>query len=206
MEKNKTFRKVGTAMVGVAIGVIVSQAISTLITTAAEQKEEKAEIKVVEVAPTPTVDSENVSTVEVVKPPEIPERDPKDIEILAKLIYGEAAESDSTTEQAAIVWCVLNRVDNDTEWGCGGDIEYVVTFPDQFQGYDEDNPVLQKYEMLADDVLKRWYAEKLGYINCGRVLPEDYLWFDGRRGRNVFHNAFKGGDTWDWELESPYKS
>ena len=107
MEKNKTFRKVGTAMVGVAIGVIVSQAISTPMTTAAEQKEEKAEIKVVEVAPTPTVDSENVSTVEVVKPPEIPERNPKDIEILAKLIYGEAAESDSTTEQAAIVCSVF---------------------------------------------------------------------------------------------------
>ena len=34
-----------------------------------------------------------------------------EVEALAKLIYGEAGIVPSTTEQAAVVWCVLNRVD-----------------------------------------------------------------------------------------------
>lgn len=33
-----------------------------------------------------------------------------EVEALAKLIYGEAGIVPSTTEQAAVVWCVLNRV------------------------------------------------------------------------------------------------
>lgn len=35
-----------------------------------------------------------------------------EVEALAKLIYGEAGIVPSTTEQAAVVWCVLNRVDD----------------------------------------------------------------------------------------------
>ena len=35
-----------------------------------------------------------------------------EVEALAKLIYGEAGIVPSTTEQAAVAWCVLNRVDD----------------------------------------------------------------------------------------------
>jgi spore germination cell wall hydrolase CwlJ-like protein len=37
---------------------------------------------------------------------------PDDVVMLAKLIYGEARGIKSITEQAAVVWCVLNRVDS----------------------------------------------------------------------------------------------
>ena len=56
-----------------------------------------------------------------------------EVEALAKLIYGEAGIVPSTTEQAAVVWCVLNRVDDprfpDT-------VLEVIEAPYQFSGYD----------------------------------------------------------------------
>lgn len=36
----------------------------------------------------------------------------EEIEMLAKLIWGEARGVESTTEKAAVAWCVLNRVDS----------------------------------------------------------------------------------------------
>ena len=99
------------------------------------------------------------------------------------------------------MWCALNRVD------CGyGSIVMVVTTPYQFVGYQEDNPVDENLVALCEDVLARWYAEKAGEENVGRVLPSDYLWFSGDGYHNYFRNAYRGGNTWDWSLESPYES
>lgn len=60
-----------------------------------------------------------------------------EVEALAKLIYGEAGIVPSTTEQAAVVWCVLNRVDDprfpDT-------VLEVIEAPYQFSGYDRCPP------------------------------------------------------------------
>ena len=49
--------------------------------------------------------------------PKMPAEQPKlyteaDIDMLARLIYTEARGVESKTEQAAVVWCVLNRLDN----------------------------------------------------------------------------------------------
>ncbi len=61
-----------------------------------------------------------------------------EVEALAKLIYGEAGIVPSTTEQAAVVWCVLNRVDDprfpDT-------VLEVIEAPYQFSGDDPEYPV-----------------------------------------------------------------
>jgi len=42
--------------------------------------------------------------------------------------------------------------------------------------------------------LTRWYAEREGQVEVGRVLPADYLWFSGDGERNHFRNAYRGGD------------
>lgn len=55
-------------------------------------------------------------------------------------------------------------------------------------------------------MLSRWYAEREGQVEVGRVLPADYLWFSGDGERNHFRNAYRGGDRWDWSLPSPYES
>ena len=73
-----------------------------------------------------------------------------EVEALAKLIYGEAGIVPSTTEQAAVVWCVLNRVDDprfpDT-------VLEVIEAPYQFSGYDPEYPVKEEFALLAADVL-----------------------------------------------------
>lgn len=126
----------------------------------------------------------------------------EDIEMLAKLIWGEARGVKSTTEKAAVVWCVLNRVDAK---GYPNSIEAVIIQPYQFVGYDEDYPVTKEHRMIAEDVLCRWYAEKDGEKDVGRVLPKDYIYFTGDGKQNYFTNEWKSNDIWNWSLPSPYE-
>lgn len=58
----------------------------------------------------------------------------EDVEMLAKLIWGEARGVHSTEQKAAVVWCVLNRVDSPLY---PDSIEAVVTQKYQFSGYNE---------------------------------------------------------------------
>lgn len=125
----------------------------------------------------------------------------EEAEVLAKMLWGEARGVQSDTEKAACVWCVLNRVDS-----YGKSIIEVTTAPKQFVGYKPDNPVDQELKDLCEDVLSRYFAEKEGQEDVGRVLPPDYLFFSCKNSTNVFRNAFKGGQTWDWSLPSPYES
>lgn len=158
----------------------------------------------------PTVEVEEpspvVEVVEVVTPEPEPEVTPKpwtdeEVIVLAKMLWGEARGVNSDAEKAACVWCALNRVDHGY-----GDIIAVVTTPKQFVGYNEENPVDDGLITLCIDVLTRWYAEREGQVEVGRVLPADYLWFSGDGERNHFRNAYRGGDRWDWSLPSPYES
>lgn len=147
------------------------------------------------------------------EPPPEPEPeyipDAEDVEMLAKLIYGEARGIKSQTEQAAVVWCVLNRVDS-SGYGMGHSVKYVVTFRDQFHGYSPKHPTVDDFGRdlckLAEDVLIRWMKEKDGQADVGRILPPEYLWFEGYRGHNLFRDAYRGGNTWYWDLSSPYES
>lgn len=129
--------------------------------------------------------------------------DHAEVEMLAKLIWGEARGVNSTTEKAAVAWCVLNRVDSK---GYPNTIKGVITQPHQFVGYDEDYPATEEHKMLAEDVIRRWYAEKAGESNTGRVLPKEYIYFTGDGHRNYFTNEWRSETVWDWSLKSPYES
>lgn len=131
--------------------------------------------------------------------------DTADVEIIAKTLYGECRGVESTTEKAAVAWCILNRVDT-TGYACGRSIEYVVTFKNQFQGYNPDNPVTPELQSLAEDVLIRHHNELAGEANVGRILPKEYIYFIGDTKRNFFTTEFLGKNYWDWSLESPYES
>ena len=135
-----------------------------------------------------------------------------EVKITAQMTYGESRGIKSITEQAGDIWCALNRVDA-TGYGMGKSLEHVILFPDQFHGYNPNNPMIddcgRDLEALTIDVITRWINEKLGYENTGRVLPEDYLWFESDgHGHNVFRNAYhsKDADKWGWTLSSPYES
>lgn len=120
--------------------------------------------------------------------------------MLARLTWGEARGL-NTTEQAAVMWCVLNRVDAENAFG--NTISEVITAPGQFY-YSASFPLEDKLVLLAEDVLWRWYTENDTGESDGRVLPEKYYWFHGDGQHNHFRDAFRGGTTYDWSLESPY--
>lgn len=109
----------------------------------------------------------------------------------------------SDTEVAAVVWCILNRVDSqdpyfpDTIYG-------VVTQSLQFHGYKPYNPVDERIKAIVIDVFDRWCAEKAGAVNVGRVLPQDYLYFTGDGRHNSYTTVYQGTDYWNWSLPSPY--
>jgi hypothetical protein len=149
-----------------------------------------------------------LSTGETQSPSQSPEYipNPADVTMLAKLTWGEARGIKSITKQAAVMWCALNRVDAKGH-GMGRSVEYVVTFPDQFAGYDPDYPTVDDFgrdlKVLAADVLTRWVTG-----SEGRVLPAEYLWFDGDGEYNYFRDTYRrvNAHIWDWSLPSPYES
>lgn len=118
----------------------------------------------------------------------------EEVVVLSKLLYGEY-RGDDVTKQAAVIWCVLNRVDAGF-----GDIIEVATAPNQFTGYREDNPIEPELVVTVLDVLRRWSNDDIG-----RVLPKEYLWFRGNGKENRFRSTWEDtGVYWDWSLISPY--
>ena len=122
--------------------------------------------------------------------------------MLAKLIYKEARGVNSTAHKAAVVWCVLNRVDSGNY---GSDIKEVITAKHQF-AWDPNTKVEDEFLELSNDILIRWLLEKEGFSNVGRVLPNDYLFFAGRNGLNYFRKNYHSKEYWDWSLQSPYEN
>lgn len=133
--------------------------------------------------------------------------DPDDVELLAKLIWGEARGA-STMEQAAVVWCVLNRVDSDERY-FPDTIREVVLQKNQFTGYKSSNPATAEFKALAEDVLHRWHDENDGIgpaCSVGRVLPAEYVYFHSAGLGNTFRKTLeRNGKYWDWSLENPYE-
>ncbi len=69
----------------------------------------------------------------------------QEINMLAQVIYNEAQGIPDKAHQAAVVWCVLNRLD-DGYWG--DTVTEVVTYPHQF-AYYPDTPIMPEFVLLA---------------------------------------------------------
>lgn len=129
-----------------------------------------------------------------------------DVNYLAKTLYGEARGIESKMEKAAVCWCILNRVDSNAwDFKDMNAIKDVVTAPDQFMGYDKDNPLVDELVEISEDVLVRWRMEKDGVVEVGRVLPKEYTHFYGDGERNYFRKDWKVKEFWDWSLDNPYE-
>lgn len=129
--------------------------------------------------------------------------DEAEVEMLARVLWGEARGVPSDMEKAAVVWCVLNRVDA-ARWP--DTVAEVVTEPSQFAGYSPDYPATEELKAIAADVLTRWERERREGGDVGRVLPAEYFFFTGDGERNYFRTEFTGGAFWDWTLPNPYRS
>ena len=135
--------------------------------------------------------------------PNIEKKYKDEIPYIARTVWGEARGC-SKTEQAAVIWCILNRVDSSIRYMPDNIID-VVTQKHQFLGYVKTFPVTKKIRELVIDVLTRWEMEKAGVENVGRVLPPEYMWFHGDGWHNHFRDSYRGGNRWDWSLDSPYE-
>lgn len=123
-----------------------------------------------------------------------------DVKDIARLLLRECGGVPSKTEQACVVWCVLNRVDKH-----GSSIYEVLRSPNQFAFYESTEVQDDLYD-LAKDVLSRWNDEQNGVSDVGRVLPKEYTYFHGDGVHNYFRNSFDGDyEIWDYSLESPYE-
>ena len=125
-----------------------------------------------------------------------------EIQMLAKVVYREARGIKSDAHKAGVIWCVLNRVDNET---FDDSISKVITAKHQF-AWVPKTPIKEEFCELAKDVIARWLLEKEGYTDVGRVLPNDYLFFAGRNGLNYFRKNYHSRTYWDWSLQSPYEN
>ena len=132
-----------------------------------------------------------------------PTPDEADVEMLARVLWGEARGVPSDMEKAAVVWCVLNRVDAE---GWPDTVAEVITQPNQFAGYSPDYPATEELKAIAADVMTRWERERREGGDVGRVLPAEYFFFTGDGERNHFRTEYSGGTFWDWTLENPYGS
>lgn len=121
------------------------------------------------------------------KPWEVSEEDAK---LLAQVTWCEARGCDQR-QQAAVMWCVLNRVDDPR---FPDSVRGVILQENQFY-YLPDAPVTEELLALAVDTLARWQMEDL-LIDSGRVLPENFLWFSGDGTKNTFRTEYRGGETW----------
>lgn len=126
----------------------------------------------------------------------------EEIETLAKIVYQEARGIKEDSHKAAVVWCILNRVD-DGYWG--DNIVDVATYPNAF-AWVPDTPVDGELVDLVVDVVTRWNHEKEGLSDVGRTLPKEYLYFTGDGGYNHFTKEWGSTDYWDWSLPNPYNS
>lgn len=113
----------------------------------------------------------------------------EDAALIARVIWAEGRGLPEP-EQAAVAWCILNRVDES-----GGTIAGTAAAPGQFVIGELHEAQLA----IARDVLARWEREKAGETDVGRTLPPGYLWFTGDGQHNWFRSAYQGGDVWRWE-------
>ena len=111
-------------------------------------------------------------------------------ELAGRAIWGEAGGIQDEAQRAAVVWCACNRAD---AWDMDiGDVLNV----DQFHGLAIKGEVPPQHTELARDVLARWTLEAEGWQDVGRVLPSQYLYFEGDGRVNHYSTQFGGGEYW----------
>lgn len=110
-------------------------------------------------------------------------------ELVAKaalLAWGEYSGSDYA-QRTAPMWCACNRAD---AWGLT--LEEVMHSA-AFHGLLTEREVPEEWYDLARETLARWELEHMGYIDVGRTLPSEYLYFSGNGVVNVYRTEYIGG-------------
>lgn len=106
---------------------------------------------------------------------------------ISKVLYGYRYNSERDLE--GIVWVILNRVDNQSEFKGFSTIQDVVNQPSQWMGYSENNPVIEDLWEIADTVLTRYETDGK------RLFGQEYLYFEWRSDYIVFKTELYDSKT-----------
>ena len=203
MRTRKRKRRLKPAFLLVLIGAAILTAILLVRCATPETVNERQTLPTATLAP--PVTPELMPTKQPTPAPAQYVPDETEVELLARMLWGEARGITSDMEKAACVWCVLNRVDD--ERGLWPDtVEGVLTQKNQFAGFSYDYPATDELKALASDVMTRWQQEKTVDGEVGRVLPKDYYFFTGDGKNNHFRAEFRSTELWDWTLPNPYEN
>lgn len=102
-------------------------------------------------------------------------------EYIAKVIYG-TARSHVSSDQRAVVWCILNRVEH---YSHPNTVAEVCEQPKQWMGYSSDNPVLTELYDLALAELKIWH-------NGGhRPMSNEYIYLEWSSQEILLRDSFE---------------
>ena len=88
-------------------------------------------------------------------------------EWIARVMYGMYRPEHKDSDLRAIVWCILNRVDNKAY---PGEVQAVCQQKSQWMGYSDDNPVIAKMYDIALVELKKWHGDSV------RPMSSDYVY------------------------------
>ena len=91
----------------------------------------------------------------------------REAEWIAKVMYGMAKPDHKDSDLRAIVWCILNRVNNKAY---PGEVQAVCQQKSQWMGYSDDNPVIAKLYDIALTELKKWHGDSV------RPMSADYVY------------------------------
>lgn len=109
-----------------------------------------------------------------------------ELDMIARTIWGVSRGQRNDMECRAVVWCILNRVASplfpDT-------VYEVITEAEQFPAYLSSNPILSDNLAIAREVVNKWKAEQSGVLDVGRVLPANYIYFNGNGSVNFFSKS-----------------
>lgn len=112
----------------------------------------------------------------------------REVQMIANMMYG-VSQGKNVPEKRAVVWCVLNRVRSNL---FPDTVYEVIMERKQFPAYRDTNLLLDENLTIVREVVAQWHAEQCGASaeDVGRILPTNYLYFDGNGWRNYFSKTY----------------
>ena len=116
----------------------------------------------------------------------------REAEWIAKVMYGMVRPDHNDSDLRAIVWCILNRVDNKAY---PSDVQAVCQQKSQWMGYSDDNPVIAKLYDIALNELKSWHN------GVPRPMSADYVYLTWSSKEILLRDTFaENRDTNYWRM------
>jgi hypothetical protein len=113
----------------------------------------------------------------------------KELEMLAKMVWGEARGCDPE-EQALVIWTAFQQVDAGGDFADYKTLSSVLTKKYNFAGYRESNPVDPEIYMLAQREADKWKRGDEPPTLYPYAPTAPYLFFSGDGSHNWFREEW----------------